>query len=113
MKFINGKKFDPMGDEIFHCPICEASNDLRNSILQNDVQKTVSSLLDDRFANPFWQPVISSLNFERDMNAIQIASSDGQVEILQMLLAPFIDSQYRSNDNLYELPPSLFFSLNT
>ena len=113
MKFINGKKFDPMGDEIFHCPICEASNDLRNSVLQNDVQKTVSSLLDDRFANPFWQPVISSLNFERDMNAIQIASSDGQVEILQMLLAPFIDSQYRSNDNLYELPPSLFFSLNT
>ena len=54
-------------------------------------------------------PPVSLFNRDADMNAIQIAAGgDGDVELLQFLLNPFIASTYRVNTDHFTLPPPIF-----
>jgi hypothetical protein len=91
--------------DVWFCPICEASQHLRRSVLAKDVKAVVEAIVENRFCDPFWSPPVSAFNRSPDLNAVQIAASDGDVEMLQILLNPFIASEYRAHKNRFTVPP--------
>lgn len=96
------------------CPLCRGAQKLIAAVKSVNMCLVREIFHSARYISPFWRAPKGNGFEEPDenifrfgMNAIESACNIGNVELLQLILAPFISSRYRADKTLYVLPPGI------